>query len=268
MNAPSLLPGLHGFSQGAAHTPAPAQAHVDGGAIDAGPFGPGGYGQRFAFVGEQLGGALVAGLLRAGSPSAVIRRVRTVVVDSVEAGSNGPSTHIGVEVRKRVLPPLAHLYAAPPVAFVVGALGVVTTCFHALPSAVFGRSEHAVCLGPSRENLSDVAAAALDPTGFEFAAVDLAGGPTVADAKPVISTTPLGGGSANRPAIEPSSGREVVGYSRHRQQLQSVGRASGWSHTAEAFPIPKPHFTINGRIDQMSAKQVSEHLDELAKGEA
>jgi len=85
----------------------------------------------------------VSGLLRSGGPSAILRAIRTVVVDSFKRGArSGARTHVCVKLCERRTPRLANRYPAPTPILPILNITVVASLFHGLPR------------GPLRNNLS------------------------------------------------------------------------------------------------------------------
>lgn len=79
----------------------------------------------------------ISHLLFSGSPSAILRRIRAVIVDSVNAVfRRWTATHIGQEVVERIKPALAESDATD-VATGIVALGIKTTGLEVAPSAIF-----------------------------------------------------------------------------------------------------------------------------------
>lgn len=81
-------------------------------------------------------------LLLASGPSAIVRRIRAIVVDSVDGQSGRTQTHVGEKIRKGVYPPFANKYSATAVVIVILVIWVQTTSLHARPNLVFGGFIH------------------------------------------------------------------------------------------------------------------------------
>ena len=90
----------------------------------------------------------VALLLASGCPTAVLRRVWSVIVDSVNAQiGRWAWPHVAVERLKRLYPLGANCNAAPAVRGILAISWIKATLLHACPDVVFGRAKHPVLSG-------------------------------------------------------------------------------------------------------------------------
>lgn len=109
--------------------------------------------------------ARVVGLLDSCRPSAVLRGIWAVIVNSVyRVAVTRPATHIRDKRIERVCPSVAHVYASSAVVHEALVVRVAAPFAHDLPDAVFGNLAHAVsrvgCLHSSRRSLAAIAATA------------------------------------------------------------------------------------------------------------
>lgn len=86
--------------------------------------------------GLPLGRALISGLDGPCRPSAVVRRVGAIVVDTVQCQAIGSRPHIGNEIRE-VAPTIAHAYAAPAVVVEVPIVRILAAVLCGSPNHVF-----------------------------------------------------------------------------------------------------------------------------------
>lgn len=87
----------------------------------------------------QLFKVFISCLFCGGGPSAVVRRIRAVVVDAVKRMAAGrAASHVGQKRLKRVTPPIAYANTATAIALVVAVAGIGASRFHALPNLVLG----------------------------------------------------------------------------------------------------------------------------------
>lgn len=96
--------------------------------------GPFGKRMSFAFVRDVPIHAGIVGLLFCGCPTAILGRIRTIVVDSVNRQSRlWPWSHISIESCKVGAPSLAHDNTAFSIVVIRSMIGVVAARFHADP---------------------------------------------------------------------------------------------------------------------------------------
>lgn len=89
---------------------------------------------------------LVVGLLGGRRPPAVLRGVRSIIVDPVNGMFRGRSrAHVFVERLEATRPPLANRNPATPVSGVRCQVGVCASSSHLPPDAVLGRRGQAMC---------------------------------------------------------------------------------------------------------------------------
>jgi hypothetical protein len=100
-------------------------------------------------------------LLASCFPSAVLRRIRTIIVDSSESKSTRAFTHVGEEVFKGITPTLTNGDASTPVALVRVVIGIITASFHACPAGVLRLFRLAMSSFYSADNLLSNASARL-----------------------------------------------------------------------------------------------------------
>lgn len=83
--------------------------------------------------------SLISVLFGIGRPSAIIRGVRSIVVDTVKTMfGRGAWAHVGEEILKAVFPAITDGNAASSPIGVIFSGGIETPFFHALPCVVFG----------------------------------------------------------------------------------------------------------------------------------
>lgn len=93
--------------------------------------------------------SIVSVLFRICRPSAVIWRIRTVVVDAVNCvARRRPRPHIRPESRKRSAPALAHDNATCAIVRIATTVRVITALFHAVPCSIERIVRLAVALAP------------------------------------------------------------------------------------------------------------------------
>jgi hypothetical protein len=92
---------------------------------------------------ETNGRLLVRVLLGANGPSAVIRRVWSVVIDTLKGCANGPNSHVGDKVSERFQPPFADVNSASAIVHKFFAVGRVAAPLH------FGPTGHCRRVGES-----------------------------------------------------------------------------------------------------------------------
>ncbi len=145
--------------------------------------------QGLPVVGQKMSSTSILLLLASWNPPAVVRRIRTVIVDSFNrvVGARLPA-HIGQEVFKRQ-PSLANDNSSPAIAMEACGFRVAASREHAAPSAVFGRPVASLShsMGPvgfSEEFFSE-ATATIDISPTKSAGGDLLDCATVAFALPL-----------------------------------------------------------------------------------
>lgn len=86
----------------------------------------------------------IVSLLLGCCPSAILRRVRAIVVDSVKAVIFGrTSAHVRKE-RLEIKPPFAHLYSSTAIVGVCVIVWVAAAILHCVPNGIFSRSNAAM----------------------------------------------------------------------------------------------------------------------------
>lgn len=94
--------------------------------------------ERYAIVRDEVVVALISGLGRAVCPAAVLRRIRTVIVDSIDAVLDGWSlTHVGNECLEVIAPSIAHCDSTSTVGSKTMVRSVVTPSLYAGPYTIF-----------------------------------------------------------------------------------------------------------------------------------
>lgn len=127
-----------GSQQSTLHAPAMLQTPSQGSLLNACFFGPGDKRHGSSRECQQMVPPRISTLLSWRSPSAVLARVGTVVVDAINAVlRRGARPHVGIEVLKG-LPPLADGDAATAVPRKFTIPGIQAPLPHAGPDAVFG----------------------------------------------------------------------------------------------------------------------------------
>jgi hypothetical protein len=103
--------------------------------------GPIGYAHCLAIVGDIVILARIVALFSAGSPSAIVRGVRPVIVNALDRMlRRWPLSHVGEEVVEGRVPSLAHDNPAPAIVRVDMGVGIVASGADASPYLVFGRT--------------------------------------------------------------------------------------------------------------------------------
>lgn len=103
-------------------------------------------GLSLAVVGNESVPTGIVGLLNIIRPSAIIRRVRPITIDTFNRVFRRWSRpHVGIEVFKGVLPPVAHDDTSTAVMFVYPGFGVVAPRLDTDPNIVFWSVRHSVC---------------------------------------------------------------------------------------------------------------------------
>jgi hypothetical protein len=125
------------FSKCSFNRPAKPKAHFYGACPEAKASLPFGNAGRFAIPHKYSVVAPIAVLLSMCSPSTVTRRIRAVVVDTVESHSKRPLAHVRQKVSK-VSPRIAHEDAATAVPSVGSILRIVTAVSCVSPRAICG----------------------------------------------------------------------------------------------------------------------------------
>lgn len=88
----------------------------------------------------------VAAIFSGSHPSTILRRVISVIVDSVNLMLRSRSwPHICKKVFKRKAPSFTNTDSTCPIIFVALAVLIMTTSFHAIPDVKFWGFSHAVC---------------------------------------------------------------------------------------------------------------------------
>src|SRR5258707_12322642 len=83
--------------------------------------------------------APVVGLFLVGSPTAVLRRIRSVIINAFKAHIRRTRTHVCKEIFKRIPPTITNRNSTCSVFVVAGMVLIVTWAFHRAPSTVFRR---------------------------------------------------------------------------------------------------------------------------------
>ncbi len=81
--------------------------------------------------------ACICGLLKSGSPSAITRRVISIVVSAVKACSLGPLSHIAQECHEVISPSSADGNTATAIVGVATVIKVVAAPLHPFPNSIF-----------------------------------------------------------------------------------------------------------------------------------
>jgi hypothetical protein len=104
-----------------------------------------GYGNSFTIVFNESVRASVVALLSARGPLAIVRRVISVVINTVKLASRRAFTHIREEVFKAVQPSVAHLDPATTVSVVMLVLLITASFLGSSPSSIFRSLASIVC---------------------------------------------------------------------------------------------------------------------------
>ena len=81
----------------------------------------------------------IVGLLFGGSPSTILRGIRTIVINTVNGmARRWPWSHISIESCEIIAPLLAHDNATSTIVMIFAMIRVVAACFHADPYLVLG----------------------------------------------------------------------------------------------------------------------------------
>ena len=130
----------------------------------------------------------VIGLLFRCCPPAIIRRVITIIVDTVNRVLGGwLQTHIGKEIFKRIFPPIADSDSSTSVSRVFRVSDVVASIFYASPRVIFWSPCFAMCK-PVRSQ----SATTRTPLSSRYSpAISNNRLPAVARKKPIASFVPI-----------------------------------------------------------------------------
>lgn len=179
------------------------------------------------------GSARVIRLFGAWYPAAIMRRVRAVVVDALNAViASWGRTQIPVEGFKRVSPLVRHGDASAAVAIEPGRCGVVAALSNIAPDVVLSRAAHPVAeiyaFGPCRGELSVQASTAFTASARKELAGDRSLRSTLAPADPVTPWSGCAafmGGPANHGQPVKNAPDQVMRW--HTSFYQSMGLARG-----------------------------------------
>jgi hypothetical protein len=133
----SALIGRKG--KGVIDAPSGSQSPLNGDVLDADFSRPFLKRPRLAPKGYVQTVASVAGLLKGGSPFAVVGRVISVIVFTLKAHPFGAFSHIRKECLKRFHPLVAHLNTSTAVPTEAWSVGVIASLPNPLPNTVLGR---------------------------------------------------------------------------------------------------------------------------------
>jgi len=101
------------------------------------PFCPFTQKHGFSAKGDVTVIGLITHLLRVGSPPAILRRVVTVIINSVDTVLRGWSfTHVGIKVSK-IIPPVADGNSFPTVRWILLIIPIITSASHVSPMVIF-----------------------------------------------------------------------------------------------------------------------------------
>jgi len=96
-----------------------------------------------SIMGDESATSLVICLFMYGGPSAIVRRVVSVVIDPIQRCVFWPIAHIGME-RREVKPTITHTNTTSAPTNKLAVFGIVTTLYHRFPARVFTAFAHAV----------------------------------------------------------------------------------------------------------------------------
>lgn len=82
---------------------------------------------------------LIVLLLFLRGPTAVLRRIWTVVVDSLDAPARWPWSHVLIKRREALTPPLANVNSSTAIVLIAWIFGVVAPLFHQRPRVILRR---------------------------------------------------------------------------------------------------------------------------------
>jgi hypothetical protein len=183
----------HWLSEYPISVPSSVSASAEKFGIDAELLGPFDHVQRLAAPLNYWIALLVRALCRLRGPSAVVRRVRSIIVDAIESVTVRACTHIGDERLKTVAPAITHRNTSPPVAVVVRTRSGVATSLRVDPRGIGGRGSSVYRLPVSRVRcaytLSPPASATPRYAALEIRGTDLSDVPAVASAEPLRSAS-------------------------------------------------------------------------------
>lgn len=132
-------PRLDGLCQGALYRPSQLESTVDGVSVDAGLLGPFDKALGFALERQQAIVATIAALNDRRRPTAILRAVRSIVVDAVKGHSRRAWPHVCDECVKGFSPTIADIDSTSTVHRIPLVPWITTAVFHTLPCAVFVR---------------------------------------------------------------------------------------------------------------------------------
>ena len=138
---------------------------------DGGPFGES---MSFTLVGDTDIYTRVVCLLSRACPSAVLWRIRTIVVNAVNRIARAwARSHISIEGGEVRFPAVTHNNSAPAIVVICAMIRIVASGFHANPYLVFRELGQAVFRDCIREGISPETAAALGVPTSQVAAANL-----------------------------------------------------------------------------------------------
>ncbi len=125
--------------QDALDTPALPESCEEGHAVNADSFRPFGYAQCLSVKGEASNPSRVTGLFGSCCPTAILRRIGPIIVDSVNAMLRRRSRpHVFKECLEAIAPTVADGNSATAIIAIVGCFRIETAGMHGSPCAVLG----------------------------------------------------------------------------------------------------------------------------------
>ena len=159
----------------------------------------------------------IIGLLLCCGPSAIIRRIRTVIVrETIQRMTRGwTPTHVFQEPFKAVQPDIADSNATPAIGFEVRTFSVVTPIFHAFPCVILDCFTHTMRAISFRYSFFLKAAAGKSPYSDVVLADDFFC-PTIAPTQPItMFSTPLNIFTQNKQSAKTAFRQVLISTKSH-----------------------------------------------------
>jgi hypothetical protein len=159
--------------------------------------------------------AAVCGLLLRRCPTAVLGRVRTIVIDAINRMADGRSfAHVLEECLEAITPAIAYCNSARAIFGIIASTRIQAAVLESLPSRVFNRVRHAVCAVGFSNALQPETAAGHD----SLSQMVLADGHAI---PAITATNPCSVPDGRWPSL-----------SKHKQPTESVSsQIRRWAHT-------------------------------------
>lgn len=181
----------------------------------------------------------VAHLLRMRRPSAVLRRVRPVVVDALDRVLGWTRSHVCEKRIERLAPAVTDCDTASAVELVIASIRIQAARLHGLPRAVFACAlipdAGAVLRATASHSVNRETATTARLAVEQFLRVDVAHGATIATTRPSSQLVDGWGRAQNQPSAEATSDK-IDAQDRQFYQLTTPSRHAGHteSHRATA----------------------------------